>query len=451
MENPNLDHLPKDLILALAITHKEITELFLKYDINPQDNYDIAALFRAKKCDFDCLPTELIVLILDYTIGSIINKENSANGALRACNDFLRNFKRLSKHYHKIVHANNEMLFKSHLKKIAAKISLESPISKSIVGAVYYKIKAKLDEIKQQLSRNSSIEEISNATNLLNEEIDIILKLNLSEFNLLETEVKRLFRYNSNSGKVVTLKNKLNPYIQEEFKKKIISYCLLVYLLNNFNHKSDQEIEIGKALTKILISTDECYLNTNFINTALIKASEHGNRELVKLLLEYGANVNAQNNDGQTALMLAASQGHEEVVELLLELEYGIDVYAQDNKDQTALSLVERPFKTQSQNKIADFLRSKMELCNTCSKALRDKKVTLKCGHKFHEGCILEWFDKHSVCPNCKNPCITDIPPVDTAISGSHSSIAAAAAAAAGNPTFGNGRVGARRIIRGRR
>jgi ankyrin repeat protein len=55
-------------------------------------------------------------------------------------------------------------------------------------------------------------------------------------------------------------------------------------------------------------------------NTALITASHHGHLEVVKFLLEnptQKANVNAANNDGITALMQASEYGHLKIVEFL--------------------------------------------------------------------------------------------------------------------------------------
>ena len=47
-------------------------------------------------------------------------------------------------------------------------------------------------------------------------------------------------------------------------------------------------------------------------DTALLVACQSGNETNVKLLIEYGADVNAENLDGMTALYLAVTQGHAE-------------------------------------------------------------------------------------------------------------------------------------------
>lgn len=58
-------------------------------------------------------------------------------------------------------------------------------------------------------------------------------------------------------------------------------------------------------------------------------------KEMAQALLEVGAEVNAVDNDGNSALMIAASNGNKEMVELLLQS--GADANAKDNKGQPAL------------------------------------------------------------------------------------------------------------------
>lgn len=53
--------------------------------------------------------------------------------------------------------------------------------------------------------------------------------------------------------------------------------------------------------------------------TALIMATSAGNTEACKLLLESGAKVNMQSSNGKTALMFAAEAGHLEICKLLIQ------------------------------------------------------------------------------------------------------------------------------------
>jgi len=71
------------------------------------------------------------------------------------------------------------------------------------------------------------------------------------------------------------------------------------------------------------------------LDQQLIEAAGRGNLEFVKTLLGMGANVNAEDDRGMTALMAAAGQGHVEVAQLLIERD--ADVNARDSAGETAL------------------------------------------------------------------------------------------------------------------
>ena len=79
-------------------------------------------------------------------------------------------------------------------------------------------------------------------------------------------------------------------------------------------------------------------LNFNATNengdTFLIAASRQGSLKIVKSLIGYGADVNAKNNDGRTALMLTSNL---EIAKLLIDS--GADVNAKSNGGLTALML----------------------------------------------------------------------------------------------------------------
>jgi hypothetical protein len=72
-------------------------------------------------------------------------------------------------------------------------------------------------------------------------------------------------------------------------------------------------------------------------NPFLLGGAHIGNWTEVQEALAGGADINAKENDGATALMLAAQYGHLEVVRLLLLR--GAEVNAQDRKGATALML----------------------------------------------------------------------------------------------------------------
>ncbi len=72
-----------------------------------------------------------------------------------------------------------------------------------------------------------------------------------------------------------------------------------------------------------------------FDSTALIWASYNGNINMARLLLDHGAKPDFQNRFGYTALIEASRDGHPGVVRLLLE--HGADPDLQDEQGRTAL------------------------------------------------------------------------------------------------------------------
>lgn len=86
-------------------------------------------------------------------------------------------------------------------------------------------------------------------------------------------------------------------------------------------------------------------------NTALIMAMRNPSSSTTRVLLDAGANVNAQNSFGNTALMLASSRGHIEIVRLLVSR--GADVRMKNSHGHTALDSAVR----EGDLEVADILR----------------------------------------------------------------------------------------------
>ena len=66
-------------------------------------------------------------------------------------------------------------------------------------------------------------------------------------------------------------------------------------------------------------------------------ASSQGHIDIVSLLIAHNADINTQDDNGQTALHCAVRHGIEDIVELLIT--HKADIHATNNNGQTALKI----------------------------------------------------------------------------------------------------------------
>lgn len=95
--------------------------------------------------------------------------------------------------------------------------------------------------------------------------------------------------------------------------------------------------QVDQELVRALLDAGaEADVTNNYGSTPLAEAVKLGNVELVRMLLEAGADPDSPNQDRQTALMLAAHIGALEIARMLIE--HGADVNAVETfRGQTAL------------------------------------------------------------------------------------------------------------------
>jgi len=130
-----------------------------------------------------------------------------------------------------------------------------------------------------------------------------------------------------NKDKVEYLLNeKRNWFIKANVnaRRKYYNDTALIYASENGH------IEIVEVL---LDNGADVNAYNNYGDTALINASEKGYEEVVDMLLDNGADVNAKNKDGETALMMARENGHKEVVDMLLENEANVKTLKKLHED----------------------------------------------------------------------------------------------------------------------
>lgn len=125
-----------------------------------------------------------------------------------------------------------------------------------------------------------------------------------------DTEVAKLLRD----------KSKVIPSKENDMKKVLFSIFAIVMVLS-WSHPA-----AGQT-------------GSNSLNDRLIAAADKGDAATVRQLLDNGANIDAKNDDGETALIGAAYGGETEAVVLLLAK--GANIEVRNNDGKTALKMAE--------------------------------------------------------------------------------------------------------------
>jgi ankyrin repeat protein len=144
------------------------------------------------------------------------------------------------------------------------------------------------------------LEIVENEKNLLNDEESLFTAV---KNNNIE-EVKKVL----DKGIDVNTRNKNNNY---DTYTTIQEYTILI-LATYYGYIEIIRLLIERNADIDAKDSDGC--------TALLVASRYGDIEIIKLFLEAGADINAKNKDGETALLLASVRGHLKVAKLLVEV-----------------------------------------------------------------------------------------------------------------------------------
>lgn len=236
---------------------------------------------------------------------------------------------------------------------------------KNLSNFWYLSKKDKIDFYINALENVNQVEDIKEMTALIiaadsgdGELIDILIKLG-ANVNIKDEESKTALMRAAYRGN----KNIVQKLIACGADVNFLGY------LENFTQKTFFQVIVQtgrKEIIEILIKYIDVNEKSGYGGTALSMAITHRYADIVKFLIENGADVNLQNNEGNTALMSVAdlpNHAHETQVDLTLEIiniliHYGAKIEMQDANGQTAL---DKSIKA-GHPKIIDLLKSMQKL-----------------------------------------------------------------------------------------
>ncbi|EAY02571.1 ankyrin repeat protein, putative [Trichomonas vaginalis G3] len=161
-------------------------------------------------------------------------------------------------------------------------------------------------------------------------------KLLRSKFNSEITQVCLQFSFLGGNPEIMSECLKYHKPDEECMEYAIISHNIdyVTLLMNEYNIEIDLFIcGSWQNLEAFLVYFDQ----TNDINKCFVYSSIFNIPSLFEYFLSHGANINEKDEDGETALHLAAQHNSKETAELLLS--HGANINEKDEDGETALHL----------------------------------------------------------------------------------------------------------------
>lgn len=122
----------------------------------------------------------------------------------------------------------------------------------------------------------------------------------------------------------------------------IAMVSLFIKRLEYFKKNTEDALQLAarfgyKHIVELLLPYFSRNEKSADIDSAYLWAAFNGHVDIVQLLINYGAHINASNDFGDTALHVAAYNNHSKVVDLLLA--YSVATYVINDKGETALDI----------------------------------------------------------------------------------------------------------------
>ena len=117
---------------------------------------------------------------------------------------------------------------------------------------------------------------------------------------------------------VVWGNNEIQKIQKIQLQSNFVTFC---YILRSYSNASEERQREFNQTIHGFIDKEKFvqYIHESTGNTPLIIACDKGRTDIVRLLLQKGADPNIQNKTGDTALIVTCIKGHTEIVKLLMD------------------------------------------------------------------------------------------------------------------------------------